>query len=347
MDEIIVNSSRGQYSVLFDEGLCDRAGEILKERFHFSSVFVLTDSNVYPLYAERVLSSLRAAGFRCRAYVFPAGEKSKNAETLLHVLDEMAGFALTRADALLALGGGVTGDLGGLAAALYMRGIACVQMPTTLLSAVDSSVGGKTAVDTEKGKNLIGAFWPPVIVLQDTGILKALPAYLLSQGAAEMIKCGIIGDEALFERMRSGLWRTEPAECVKRCVRLKAEICERDEREQGERRLLNLGHTFGHAAEILSGYTLSHGEAVAMGLMIAWRAAGLCEKPLAEALTACGLKSECPYSAEQLFSACTGDKKRDGDKYRVILPEGIGRCYEKTVDAVGLTELIRRGLTPC
>ncbi|MBO2516465.1 MAG: 3-dehydroquinate synthase [Clostridiales bacterium] len=342
--EMTVTSRSGNYSILSGPGLLKDAGEIIRGRFSFTEIFVLSDDTVDALYGERVRDSLAKAGFTVCSAVFPHGEEQKNADTLLYVLNEMARQGVSRSGALLALGGGVTGDLGGLAAALYMRGIPCVQCPTTLLAMVDASVGGKTAVDTCYGKNLIGAFHAPCLVLQDEDVLNEMPEELLNQGAAEMIKCGVLASPSLFEKMRSGAWRKDASACVSECVRIKAEIVQRDETEQGDRKLLNLGHTFGHAIEKCSGYTVPHGDAVGMGMLMAFRAAGLDEKDILDALKTNGLPCEITCSADEILAACGTDKKRRGDIYTLVLPERIGSCRLVQTGAGSLPEVIRRGL---
>lgn len=342
--ELTVTSRFGDYSILSGPGLLKKTGEILRARFSFTEIFVLADDTVDALYGDTVRASLKNAGFSVYSAVFPHGEEQKNADNLLYVLNEMARLGVSRSGALLALGGGVTGDLGGLAAALYMRGIPCVLCPTTLLAMVDASVGGKTAVDTRYGKNLIGAFHAPCIVLQDEDVLREMPEELMNQGAAEMIKCGVLASPSLFEKMRSGAWREDPLPCVEECVKIKANLVQRDETEQGDRMLLNLGHTFGHAIEKCSGYTVPHGEAVGRGMLMAFRAAGLDENEIISALSRNGLPCEIPYSADEIFAACAGDKKRRGDVYTLVLPERIGACRLVKVGAGSLMDVIRRGL---
>jgi 3-dehydroquinate synthase len=284
-------------------------------------------------------------------YTLPPGEGSKTMENLEHLLSFLAGHRLGRGDLIVALGGGVTGDLAGFGAAVYQRGMSYVQLPTTLLAAVDSSVGGKTAVNLPEGKNLVGAFWQPKLVLCDCDSFVSLPAAELSAGAAECLKYGMLGDPVLFDRLaREGL-NTDWADIVAACVAAKADIVRTDEREAGPRRLLNLGHTFGHAIEQLSGFSLRHGEGVALGLLMITRAAerkGLCEPGLSgrviEALRALNLPTRCPYDTVSLTKAALGDKKRQGDQIALVLPRALGDCFIHSIAVSELSEWIKLGL---
>ncbi len=339
------------YAVSIGPGLLSRCGEMLRETLGSCRVAVITDSTVAPLYLDTVLNSLRSAGFSACAHVFPAGESHKNFKTLADILEFLAAEHLTRTDCVAALGGGVTGDMAGFAAACYLRGIRCVQLPTTLLSAVDSSVGGKTAIDLAAGKNLAGAFLQPSAVLCDTGCLASMPADVFADGAAEAIKTGVLCDESLFALFEDGTLTADPAEVIARCVAYKAGVVERDEKEQGERKLLNLGHTVGHAIEKCSGYAIPHGHAVAAGLAIMARSAenlGWTDGPIADRITAClaknGLPTETNYSAEALAEAALADKKRAGDTITIVVPRQIGVCELKKLPVAELLRVIAAGL---
>lgn len=338
------------YGVAIGPGLLKDCGRRLREIIPPCHMAVVTDSTVGPLYLETVTESLRAAGYAVSAYTFPAGEESKRFETLSGILEFLAEEHLTRTDCLIALGGGVAGDMAGFAAACYLRGIRCVQMPTTLLSAVDSSVGGKTAIDLRAGKNLAGAFLQPAAVLCDTDCLKTLPPAVFADGAAEAVKTGVLCDETLFALFEDGTLRVDPAEVIARCVAYKAGVVERDEKEQGERKLLNLGHTVGHAIEKCSGYAIPHGHAVAAGLAVIARAAqalGWAEEPLAERVCACLKKNALPVSAEYapeaLAEAALADKKRAGGNITLVIPKKIGLCELKTMPVTELLPVIRAG----
>ncbi len=343
-------SSRG-YPVTIGRGLTGNCAELLAPVFSGKKIAVITDSNVAPLYMERVRASLERAGFIVIEYVFPAGEGSKNLSTLSDILEFLADNRLSRSDALVALGGGVVGDIAGFAAGCYMRGIKYSQIPTTLLACVDSSVGGKTAADLRAGKNLAGLFYPPQAVIIDPDCLSTLPDEVLSDGVAEVIKTGILDGEDLFSLAERGNIRENADEIIKKCVMYKAKIVAADEFERGERKLLNLGHTVGHAVETLSGYKVSHGHAVAIGTAIITRAAvklgrcsdEVCARILA-ALRACGLPTATDFSADALADAAISDKKRSGDSITLVLPRGIGDCKLFETPVEELRGIIKPGL---
>ena len=339
------------YDVTIGPGLLAECGRRLREAVPLCHMAVVADSTVAPLYLETVKASLLQAGYRVSAYVFPAGEGSKNFETLSSILEFLAEEHLTRTDCVAALGGGVTGDMAGLAAALYLRGVKYVQLPTTLLSAVDSSVGGKTAIDLRAGKNLAGAFMQPAAVLCDTSCLNTLPPDVFADGAAEAIKTGVLCDESLFALFEDGALTAAPEEVIARCVAFKAGVVERDEKEQGERKLLNLGHTVGHAIEKCSGFTIPHGHAVAAGTAIMARAAeklGWTDGPVAGRIAACLEKNRLPvrtgFEARALALAALSDKKRAGDSITIVVPKAIGRCELKKMPVSQLLPVIQAGL---
>lgn len=350
MKSIEINTAN-PYQVLVGGGLIERTGELAAELVKGRNAVIVSGSNVFPLYGDAVRESLEKAGFSVCCFVYPAGEKSKTADTLIDILNFMAEHQLTRSDAVFALGGGVTGDMAGFAAACYLRGIRCVQLPTTLLSAVDSSVGGKTAIDLAAGKNLAGAFLQPTAVLCDTDCLRSLPAAVFADGAAEAIKTGVLDDESLFALFEDGTLTAAPEEVIARCVRYKAGVVERDEKEQGERKLLNLGHTVAHAIEKCSGYAIPHGHAVAAGLAIIARSAealGWTGEPIAARIAACLAKNSLPttteYTAEALAEAALSDKKRAGGDITLVIPKKIGVCELKKVPVTDLLPIIRAGL---
>ncbi len=349
MKRIQVNT-KPSYEVLIGPGVLSESGAYLKGLFPDSRLAVITDSTVAPLYLETARESLTAAGYTVSTHVFPAGEASKNFVTLSGILEFLASVPLTRTDCLIALGGGVAGDMAGFAAACYLRGIRYVQMPTTLLSAVDSSVGGKTAIDLKAGKNLAGAFLQPSAVLCDTDCLRSLPPEVFADGAAEAVKTGVLCDESLFALFEDGSLTVNPAEVIARCVAYKAGVVKRDEREQGERKLLNLGHTIGHAIEKCSGYRIPHGHAVAAGLAIMARSAerqGMTEEPIADRICACLKAQNLPvvteYPPDMLAEAAGADKKRSGDEITIIVPRKIGRCALEKIPVSGLLFTIRAG----
>ena len=339
------------YAVSIGAGLLRCCGETLRPILPICHVAVISDSNVAPLYLDTVFNSLRSAGYTVSSHVFPAGEPHKNFETLSGILEFLAESQLTRTDCIVALGGGVTGDMAGFAAGCYLRGIRCVQLPTTLLAAVDSSVGGKTAIDLKAGKNLAGVFLQPSAVLCDTDCLASLPVDIFADGAAEAIKTGVLSDESLFSLFENGTLTSSPAEVIARCVSYKAGVVERDEKEQNERRLLNLGHTIGHAIEKCSNYTIPHGHAVAAGLAIMARATetlGWTEIPIAARIADCLAKNRLPvnadYSAAELTAAALKDKKRSGDTITIVVPKKIGLCELKQIPVAELQSVIAAGL---
>ena len=323
-----------RYDVLIGADLIDRAGALTAGAVKPCKCAIVADDTVDALYGARVLDSFKAAGFDAVKVSFPAGEGSKHIGTLSDILEFLAEQRLTRTDLVVALGGGVTGDMAGFAAAVYARGIRFVQIPTTLLAAVDSSVGGKTAIDLRAGKNLAGAFHQPSLVITDTDVLKDLPAEQLSNGAAEAIKCGVLNDPAMFELLETGRWQDQIDRVVARCVAYKRDVVARDEFDTGERAFLNLGHTFGHAIEVCSKLTLLHGQAVGIGTLMAAACAGCPEamlRRLADCLKKNGLPTRCPYSADALARAAMSDKKRAGGSITLVLPEAIGRCVLKKI----------------
>ncbi|MBQ8082363.1 MAG: 3-dehydroquinate synthase, partial [Clostridia bacterium] len=303
---------------------------------------VVTDSNVAPLYADRVETALRAAGFDFDLTVIPAGEEHKNIESFYLIQRHWAQIGLTRSDLAVALGGGVIGDLCGFSAAAYQRGIPFVQAPTTLLSAVDASVGGKTAIDLPEGKNMVGAFHQPLRVLCDTSAFSTLPEARWQDGAAEMIKHAVIADQALFTLMASGAWRGKTEDAVAQNVNIKRSFVVGDEKDKGKRQLLNFGHTIGHAIEHLSGYKLMHGQGVAIGMACETRAArkmgltSLHESEIMEALSQNGLPVSTDFPVEEIIRVVSHDKKRQNRYISVIVPEKIGaaRLHQLAPDEI-------------
>ena len=345
--------TRPAYQVEVGPGLLPDFGRILRDTLGHCRAAVVTDSVVGPLYLDAVRESLQSAGFPVVSYTVPAGEAHKNLSTLGGILEFLARERLTRSDALIALGGGVVGDMAGFAAAVYLRGIRYAQIPTTLLSAVDSSVGGKTAVDLRAGKNLAGAFAQPAAVLCDTNFLRTLPPETFADGMAEVIKTGVLSGESLFSMCEAGEVAAHETEVIARCVAYKAGVVERDEREQNERRLLNLGHTVGHAVEKCSGYAIPHGHAVAAGLGVIARAAeayGWTAEPVAARICGClasnGLPCGTDFAPEALSEAALSDKKRAGDTVTLVIPERIGGCVLRAVPVAELPDIIRAGCAP-
>ncbi len=341
---------REGYDVVIGSGLLQDSGRLLRAALGDCRLAVVADSNVAPLYRNPLQQSLRAAGFDAPAYVFPAGEANKRMETLSEMLEFFAGERLTRKDCVVALGGGVTGDMAGFAAGCYLRGVRYVQIPTTLLAAVDSSVGGKTAVDLSAGKNLAGLFHQPSLVVCDTATFDTLAEDEFANGLAEAVKTAILDDEALFALLEAGNARENSTDIVTRCVAFKARIVEADETETGLRKTLNLGHTAGHAIERCSDFTIPHGHAVAAGLAIIARAAerlGWVQEPIARrieaALTKNGLPTTTEFSPEALAEAALSDKKRAGGSITLVVPRRIGACELIDIPVEQLIDVFRAG----
>ncbi len=350
------------YEVIVGQGLVSNAVDWVAPFLKNQRVLIVTDSHVAPLHGEALRARFDAAGYRTDLIVVPAGEESKSYDGLKVLLDAMLDAGLDRKDVVLALGGGVIGDLTGFACAVYMRGVDFIQIPTTLLAQVDSSVGGKTAIDHDKGKNLIGAFWQPRLVLCDLDVLTTLPAREVRCGYAEVIKYGLLGDSKFFEWLETHdheVLALQPAAlmtAVSRSVEMKAEIVAADEREGGQRALLNLGHTFGHAleAEIGFGDALKHGEAVAIGMAQAFRYSALkgdCDQAQAEravaAIAHAGLPTRMsqvrntPFPAQNLLTHMAGDKKAEGGTLTFVLVRDIGHAYvAKKVDAEDILDFL-------
>ncbi len=347
MRKVEVRASRN-YDILIGRDLMAHCGELTANVIKPCTAALITDDVVDALYAQKVKASLEDAGFAVHKFVFPNGARSKNWQTLGEILEFMAENQLTRGDIVVALGGGVAGDMAGFAAAVYARGIRFIQIPTTLLAAVDSSVGGKTAVDLNAAKNMAGAFCQPSLVLIDCDVLEKLPQELIADGAAEIIKYGILADAALFDMMRRGELTEHLEEIVETCVTIKRDVVAEDEFDTGRRQLLNLGHTLGHAVEKNSDFTLSHGKGVAVGMMLIAKAAwkkGYCESDitdvLRQALAAYALPDSTVYTPEQLASVALVDKKRRGNEITLIVPKKIGECELVKVPVSELVEWAR------
>lgn len=350
MKRLTVHASR-EYDVLVGRDLLNRAGDLAREALKKSGgrVMLVSEDRVAPLYLERATESFSAAGFSVFTYVFEAGESSKNMNTLAGLLNRMAEIPMTRSDFVVALGGGVVGDLAGFAASVYARGIRFVQIPTTLLAMVDASVGGKTAVDLPAGKNMAGTFWQPSLVLCDLDLLDTLPGEVFRCGVAEIIKYAFIGDRELYDRLCQSL--TDHLEwIVARSVADKRDLVEADERDTGARQLLNLGHTIGHAVERCSDFRIPHGDAVAIGMHRITSAAvkkGRCGKDVLVCLDALldryGLPKNAGFDADSLTQAALGDKKRQGDSITLVLPCGMCKSERMAVPVGELRDWIAAG----
>ena len=350
MQEVTVHASR-DYRILIGIGLLPRLGQEAARCVKGRKVCIVSETNVYPHHGAAAEESLKSAGFTVVSYVFSAGESSKNGQNYLTLLNFLAENQLTRADLLIALGGGVVGDLCGFAAATYLRGVAFIQVPTTLLAAVDSSVGGKTAIDLPAGKNLAGAFYQPSLVLCDTNALSTLPDEIFRDGCAEVIKYGILYDRNFFDYLKSTGVSFDREKVIRRCVELKRDVVAEDEFDTGARMKLNLGHTVGHGIEAKSQFAVSHGKAVAIGTAIVSRAAAKCgmlsqadANAIVDILNAYGLPTTTEYSAEELAHFMLSDKKRSGGTVNLIIPREIGRCEMIPTPVEKLAAFVETGL---
>lgn len=350
MKTITVCASK-QYDVLIGTDLLAQIGMLTREVTAAKKAVIISDSNVWPIYGTSVREALSSAGFKCCKFVFPAGEASKNGLTYLEILNFLADNRLSRSDVLIALGGGVVGDITGFAAATYLRGVACVQVPTSLLSMVDSSVGGKTAIDLPAGKNLAGAFYQPNLVICDIDTLKSLPDEVFRDGCAEVIKYGILYDTQLFTHLADNGVSFDREYVISRCVALKRDVVANDEFDTGARQMLNLGHTVGHGIEACSNYTVSHGKAVAIGMSIIAKSAcarGLCTEDLLQQTVDVLKKFDLPvttsYSAQMLYDCALSDKKRSGGHVNLIIPRNIGNCAIMPTSVSDLQSIIEAGL---
>ncbi len=339
-----------RYDVMIADGLIKDTGKLITQIFSPGTAVIVSDDNVFPMYGPTVVRSLRALGLGVHRFVIPHGERSKALRVYGALLEFLCEQNITRDDVIIALGGGVVGDLAGFAAATYRRGIRFVQIPTTLLAAVDSSVGGKTAVNLRGGKNQVGSFYQPSLVICDTDTLKTLPETEYRCGCAEVIKYGVIGDARFFEHLGEVGVRDDLENVIERCVSMKSEVVGRDEFDRGERMLLNFGHTFGHAVEKCSGYTLPHGLAVASGMAFITRSAqaqGLCIEGTYEALISLLKKYQLPteisYTADEIYEAVFSDKKTGRDKIRLVVPKRIGECVVTDVKHEAVREWLKAG----
>ena len=340
-----------KYDIHIGSGLISTLGSEVKKLGKVRKVCIVSEDTVYPLWGSTAEISLTDTGFQVCSFVFPAGEASKNGTTFLELLNYLAEEKLTRSDLIVALGGGVVGDLAGFAAASFLRGIRFVQVPTTLLAAVDSSVGGKTAIDLPAGKNLAGAFYQPSLVLCDTDMLKTLPEEIFRDGCAEVIKYGILYDASLFSQLEEAGLAFDREAVIARCVELKRDVVNQDEFDTGARMKLNLGHTFGHGVEAKSHFKISHGKAVATGIAIISRSAAameLCSKDccsrVLNILKQFGLPTETDYSTSELYAYTLSDKKRTGGSVSLIVPRAIGQCDIVPTPVENLENIIQAGL---
>ncbi len=350
---VITVSASNTYEVTVGAGLLSTAGVALKllNGSKTCRVCILSDDNVFPLYGKTVTDALEQEGFSVLSYVIAHGETSKSMPVYADILNFLATEHISRSDWLIALGGGVVGDLCGFCAATYLRGIRYLQIPTTLLAMVDSSVGGKTAIDLPAGKNLCGAFYPPSGVLCDTDALRTLNDGIFADGMAEVIKYGFIFDRELLDLLARDKTAFDRETVIARCIDHKRRVVEEDEFDRGMRQLLNFGHTAAHGIEQRSGYTVTHGHAVAAGMGIITRAAeaaGVISEPfspmLESLLSDFGLPSDTDFTADAMTDAILSDKKRDGGIIRLVIADVPGHAILWSCPAAECETFLSRGI---
>lgn len=342
---LYVDLKENSYNILIEKGLLDRLGREVKSVYNGEKIFIITDKNVDKFYGEKAQKSLESQGFKVRKLVLEPGEETKSFKTLPIIYDELLDFKLTRKDLIITLGGGVIGDLGGFAASSFLRGVPFIQVPTTLLAQVDSSVGGKVAVDLESGKNLVGAFYQPKAVLIDPEVLNTLEDKFYKDGMGEVIKYGCIKDKEFFNRLKKYKSRKEIMEDIEDiiyiCCDIKRKVVENDEKDLGERMLLNFGHTLAHAVEKYYNFTgFSHGEAVAIGMYnisLKSEKCGVTSHGVAEEIKQILINYELPYEVElddneAIVNTISLDKKNLGKTLKLILLTEIGESiiYDST-----------------
>lgn len=359
--EVQITAS-AQYPVWIGSGLLGQVGQLVRSIKKPCKAAIISDYTTGGLFENKVERSLVRAGYEVSKRSLPPGEQTKTMSRLAEVLEFLGEEGLGRSDLVIGLGGGVIGDLAGFAAAVYQRGIDCVQIPTTFLAAIDSSVGGKTAVDLGAGKNLAGAFHQPAAVICDCDVFRTLPEQVFADGAAEAVKYGVLAGGSLFSLLAQGMESEQGRkpgirpellpEIVEQCVRIKAGIVGRDEFDRGERQLLNLGHTAGHAIEHCSHFSVTHGRAVAIGMAIVSRAAeakGILEpgggEQICSALRVQGLPTTTELPLEKVHRASLADKKKTGDTMQIIVPQRIGCCQIQKMSAEEWMEWLRIGMS--
>ncbi len=344
---VSVKGVKTPYDIVIGNGVLSSIPEKLKTITKAKTVVIITDDHVDKLYSETVWHIIENAGYSVLKFVFHHGERYKTMETVCEILEFMAENNVTRSDLILALGGGIVGDVAGFCAASYLRGIDFIQVPTTFLAAIDSSVGGKTGVNLKAGKNLAGTFYQPRAVFCDTSTFDTLSEETFKEGVAEAIKYGVICDKELFATLsKEQPWDIEAI--IKRCVSIKADIVSEDEFDTGKRQLLNFGHTIGHAIETCTDFQISHGIAVGIGMAeiskisdcLGWTS----EKTYPEIVTCLaknGLPTECDVKTDKLLSVMRKDKKRTGENINLVIPEKIGNCVLKSIKVSDLEEVLK------
>ncbi|MGL4991698.1 MAG: 3-dehydroquinate synthase [Sarcina sp.] len=341
MKKLKVDLKERSYDILIEKGLISKAGELIKTVFDGNKIAVITDTNVYKFYGQDFLNVLKNSGFEVKFIVVDAGEKSKDFSSLLPIYSKLLEYKLTRSDLIITFGGGVVGDLGGFIASTFLRGVKFIQIPTSLLAQVDSSVGGKVAVDVKEGKNLIGSFYHPIMVIIDTKLLDTLDNKFFNDGLGEVIKYGCIKNKDLFAKLENYKDKNELYsnidEIVYTCCDIKRAVVENDEKDTGERMILNFGHTLGHAIEKFYNFEIySHGEAVGIGMYEISKLAelkDLTKKGTAKRIKTILEKYNLPISAKvnndtnEILEAIKLDKKNLNNSLSIILLKDIGESY--------------------
>lgn len=344
---VSVNGVKTPYDIVIGNGILSGIPDKLKTITKAKTVVIITDDNVDKLYAEKIWSIIENAGYNVLKFVFCHGECYKTMDTVCEILEFMAENNVTRSDLILALGGGIVGDVSGFCAASYLRGIDFIQVPTTFLAAIDSSVGGKTGVNLKAGKNLAGAFYQPRAVFCDISTFDTLSEDTFKEGVAEAIKYGVICDKELFVTLsKDNQWDIEAV--IEQCVSIKAEIVSEDEFDTGKRQLLNFGHTIGHAIETCTDFKISHGIAVGIGMAtiakisdsLGWTSENTYPE-IVTCLAKNGLPTECDAQTERLLTVMRKDKKRTGEHINLVIPEKIGNCVLKSIKVSELEEVLK------
>lgn len=346
MKKFVISTAQ-PYEIIIGDNLLNDAGAYISNVIKPCRISIISDSTVNGLYAKLLEQSLAEYGFTVTKIIFPSGEHSKNINTYANIMEALGEDGITRSDAIVALGGGVVGDIAGFAASTYMRGIRYIQIPTTYLAAIDASFGGKTGINLLCGKNLAGTFWQPSLVLCDYATFNTLPENRLLEGVAEAVKSAVVSDASLLKHISENNY----GYVIERCISIKKSIVEADERDTGLRQLLNFGHTIGHGIEKLSSFSVSHGLAVAKGMVVEARAAyrtGLTSVDisgeLTDILTNLGLDLKVCYTADELYTYALTDKKIMGNKITMVVPESLGKCRLHKITLTELKTFIEEGL---
>ena len=345
MKKLTLSGSNGISEILIDEKIINNVASLCLDVFSPSKVHIVTDTNVAPLYLENIEKQF---SIPVTHSILPAGEEYKRLETINTIYTDLISADITRKDLIIALGGGVIGDMTGFAAATFLRGVSLCQIPTTLLAQVDSSVGGKTAVDMPQGKNLVGAFYQPRLVLIDPYVLKSLPEDIFIDGMAEVVKYGCIKNADILDMVSKPDYKNNISDIIYECVKIKRDVVEVDEHDTGLRMILNFGHTIGHAIEKLGDYTkFSHGNAVSMGMVAAMKLSDAIGNDnsltayLSGILNNIGLPTSLPYEKEDIFNALLSDKKKMGDTMNFILVRTMGKAEIEKIEIDRLHNLIK------